>query len=130
MHQPKANGPIGSPPNGRGLYAQGNKPQSKAESIAQAAKTVYTELCKEFDEDTAKELLIASMPAICTDVTRCVYIPSLTIGGVSDKPEVWGDTEREMMIPLKDLGKYPEHARDTIRHVTGVGELGKVNYKG
>lgn len=76
---------------------------SKAESIAQAAKAVYDELRKVFDEDTAKELLIASMPAICTDVTRHVYIPSLTIGGASDKPEVWGDTEREMMIPLKDL---------------------------
>ncbi|MCA4755577.1 hypothetical protein H8Z60_23925 [Mycolicibacterium fortuitum] len=76
---------------------------SKAESIAQAAKDLYDELRMKFDKDTAKELLIASMPAICTDVTRHVYIPSLSIGGMSDKPEVWGDTEREMAIPLKDL---------------------------
>ncbi|WP_145038627.1 hypothetical protein [Paenibacillus sp. Y412MC10] len=76
---------------------------SKAESIAQAAKDLYDELRKVFDEDTAKELLIASMLAICTDVTSHVYIPSLSLGGMSDKPEVWGDTEREMIIPLSDL---------------------------
>lgn len=76
---------------------------NKHEAIAQAAKDLYDELRMKFGKDTAKELLIAAMPAICTDVTRHVYIPSLTIGGMSDKPEVWGDTEREMAIPLKDL---------------------------
>ncbi|MGG4090550.1 hypothetical protein [Paenibacillus lautus] len=105
---------------------------SKAESIAQAAKAVYTELCKEFDEDTAKALLIASMSAICADVTRHVYIPSLSLGGVSDKPEVWGNTEPEMIVPIKNHGKYNPAEPDQayIRHVTGVGELGKVSYKG
>jgi len=75
----------------------------KAEAITQAAKAVYDELSKVFDEDTAKELLIASMPAICADVTKHVYIPSLTLGGMSDKPEVWGNTEPETIVPLENL---------------------------
>ncbi|MFK4167724.1 hypothetical protein ACI2LM_15905 [Paenibacillus lautus] len=95
---------------------------SKAEFIAQAAKDLYDELRMKFDKDTAKALLIASMPAICTDVTRHVYIPSLTIGGRSDKPEVWGDTEREMMIPLKDLerkeSKWIEKVDEFLKNAT------------
>ncbi|MPY20628.1 hypothetical protein [Paenibacillus glucanolyticus] len=77
---------------------------SKAESIAQAAKTVYTELCKEFDEDTAKELLIASMPAITEDVVkpRAVHYYS---GGIVDPEDecVIGGFGPETIVPLEDL---------------------------
>ncbi|OIB04815.1 hypothetical protein AK95_14445 [Paenibacillus sp. LC231] len=117
MHQPKANEPIGIPPKGRGIYGGDINPASKAESIAQAAKAVYDELRKVFDEDTAKALLIASMPAICTDLTRQVYIPSLSLGGVSDKPEVFGDTEPEMIVPLKEgaLSERMERATEALK---------------
>lgn len=118
MPQPKANSPIGSPPKGRGLYAEDIKPPSKAESIAQAAKSVYDELRKVFDEDTTKELLTASMPAITEDVVQPRAIPYYS--GVlidPDKPYVLGESDPEVVVPLKNL------ERKELRWIEKVDKL-------
>ncbi|WP_211746434.1 hypothetical protein [Paenibacillus sp. Marseille-Q4541] len=85
-----------------------NSVPSKAEAIAHAAKAVYTELKKEFDEDTAKDLLIASMPTITEDVVKPTAIRYFD-GGLTDGMVLWGDTEPEITIPLnkKHEGKEP-----------------------
>lgn len=87
---------------------------SKAEAIAQAAKDVYTELRYKFDEDTAKELLIASMPTITEDVVKPTAI-RFSDGGLADGELVlWGDTEPEFIVP-KETGWLKRSLDDALK---------------
>lgn len=61
MHQPKANGSIGSPPKHKyGGYNLLNSDQA----AAYKAKCLYENLIEEFDEEMAMSLLVAAMPEI------------------------------------------------------------------
>ncbi|QCT03830.1 hypothetical protein E6C60_3119 [Paenibacillus algicola] len=72
----------------------------KAKAVAQAAKAIHTELLKEFDKETAQQLLIASMPTITEDVVKTTPI-RLYDGGIVDPNEmvVFGDNGPERIIP-------------------------------
>lgn len=60
LHQPKAKGPIVSPPP---LYSDHIR-LDVDQTIAYRAKCLFVNLVREFDEDTATKLLTAAMPEI------------------------------------------------------------------
>lgn len=75
---------------------------SKAETIAQAVKDIYDELRMKFDKDTAKELLIASMPAITEDIIKPTPLRYYDGGIVDPEDEcVIGGFGIETIVPLK-----------------------------